>query len=115
LNPAATSQRPKPADLTDACFTDDGAVKIAATQVYRGDTNCNKLYPALSSPRMMAGEPLTNDVLKCQLKPISAADYDGKLSEDDLMKLMTIFPKGVCDYSTFGVGQTPPKAMWPSF
>jgi hypothetical protein len=105
----------KPADLTDACFTDAGNTRIAETQVYRGDTPCNKLYPAYSTPRMVAGEPLTNDVLKCQLKPIAAAEYDGKLSQDDLSKLKSIFPKGVCDYGKPGVGQVPTAGIWQSF
>jgi hypothetical protein len=105
----------KPADLTDACFTDDGTIKITETQVYQGDTKCNKLYPAYSSPRMVAGELLTNNVLKCQLKPIDATEYRGKLGKEDLVTLATIFPAGVCDYSRPGVGQVPPKAIWQTF
>ena len=62
--------RSKPSDLVDACFTNKGTVKIAEQQVYQLDTTCNQLYPAFSTPRMVAGEPLANDVLKCQLKPI---------------------------------------------
>jgi hypothetical protein len=88
--------------------------KIAKTQVYRGDTKCNKLYPCYSSPRMVAGEPLANNVLKCPLKPVDAAGY-GKLSKDDLVELKSIFPKGVCDYGKPGAGQVPAKATWQSF
>ena len=105
----------KPADLTDACFTDGGTVKIAETQIYEGDTKCNKLFPSYSTPRMVAGEPLANDVLKCQLKPIDAGDYGGRLGKDDLLEVKSIFPKGVCDYSKPGVGQVPTKATWQSF
>jgi hypothetical protein len=104
----------RPGDLTDACFTDGGTTRIAETQVYRGDTACNKLYPAYSTPRMQAGEPLTNDVLKCQLKPVTAADYAGRLGNDDLLKLKEIFPGGVCDYGRPGVGQVPTRVTWPS-
>ena len=111
----AAIAKAKPADLTDACFTEGGTVKIAETQVYKGDTKCNKLYPSYSSPRMVAGEPLANNVLKCQLKPIDAADYGGRLGKDDLVELKRIFPNGVCDYSKPGVGQVPTKATWPSF
>ena len=60
--------RAKPSDLVDACFTDKGTVKIAELQVYQYDTTCNQLYPAFSTPRMVAGEPLANDVLKCELR-----------------------------------------------
>jgi len=111
----AAIAKAKPADLTDACFTGDGTIKIAETQVYEGDTRCNKLYPAYSSPRMVAGGPLANNVLKCQLKPIDAGDYGGKLDKDDVAELKSIFPNGVCDYSRPGVGQVPIKAAWQSF
>jgi uncharacterized tannase-like protein DUF6351 len=111
----AAIAKAKPKDLTDACFTDDGSVKIAETQVYKGDTKCNKLYPAYSSPRMVAGEPLANNVLKCELRPIDAADYGGKLAKEDLAALKTIFPAGVCDYARPGVGQVPLKATWQVF
>jgi len=105
----------RPADLTDACFTNGGDTKIAETQTYEGDTACNKLYPSYSTPRMVAGEPLANNVLKCQLKPVDAADYGAKLSKTDLIELTKIFPKGVCDYSKPGVGQVPAKGTWQSF
>jgi hypothetical protein len=103
----------KPADLVDACYTDGGSVKIEETQVYRGDTKCNRLYPAFSTPRMVAGEPLTNDVLKCRLKPIAAADYAGKLDDRALTELKAIFPSGVCDFRKPGVGQVRTKTPWP--
>jgi len=83
----AAIAKAKPADLTDACFTDNGTIRIAETQIYQGDTKCNKLYPSYSSPRMVAGEPLANNVLKCQLRPIDATDYGGKLGKDDLKAL----------------------------
>jgi len=65
----------KPHDLVDACFTNNGTVKIAETQVYKGATQCNALYPAFSTPRMVAGEPLANDVLKCHLKRRRPVEY----------------------------------------
>jgi len=53
----------------------NGTVKIAETQVYKGATQCNALYPAFSTPRMVAGEPLANDVLKCHLKRVDPWEY----------------------------------------
>jgi hypothetical protein len=111
----AAIAKAKPADLTDACFTDGGTIRIAETQIYEGDTKCNRLYPSYSTPRMVAGEPLANDVLKCQLKPIDAADYGDRLGKDELAQVKNIFPKGVCDYGKPGVGQVPTKATWQSF
>jgi hypothetical protein len=111
----AAIARARPEDLTDACFTDSGNQKIAESQVYRGKTRCNELYPAYSTPRMEAGEPLTNDVLKCQLKPVTEADYGGKLNTEDLAALKNIFPEGVCDYGRSGVGQQPTRATWLAY
>jgi hypothetical protein len=100
--------RSKPSDLVDACFTNKGTVKIAEQQVYQLDTTCNQLYPAFSTPRMVAGEPLANDVLKCQLRPIDSSLYKVRFSAAETAQLKALFPQGVCDYSKPGVGQQPP-------
>jgi Tannase-like family of unknown function (DUF6351) len=107
--------RAKPADLVDACFTNNGTVKIAETQVYTGNTTCNQLYPAFSTPRMVAGEPLTNDVLKCQLKPITTSDYSVTFTPAQMTQLQSIFPGGVCDWSKPGVNQVAPTGTWIAF
>jgi len=108
-------RRAKPSDLVDACFTNNGTVKIAELQVYRGATTCNSLYPAFSTPRMVAGEPLTNNVLKCQLKPIDFGDYAVVFTAAEKAQLKAIFPQGVCDYSKPGVGQKPFEDTWAFF
>src|SRR5271166_5040491 len=100
-------QRAKPSDLVDACFTNQGTVKVAQLQVYQGDTTCNQLYPAFSTPRMVAGEPLENNVLKCQLKPLNRQEYGVSFTAAEVAQLKAIFPQGVCDYSGPGVGQRP--------
>jgi hypothetical protein len=107
--------RSKPSDLVDACFTDKGTVKIAEQQVYQLDTTCNQLYPAFSTPRMVAGEPLANDVLKCQLRPIDSSLYKVRFSAAETAQLKALFPQGVCDYSKPGVGQQPPDGTWQMF
>jgi hypothetical protein len=108
-------RRAKPSDLVDACFTNFGTVKIAQEQVYQGNTTCNQLYPAFSSPRMVAGEPLENDVLKCRLKPINARDYKVSFSNAEWAELHAIFPQGVCDYTKPGVDQEPTDGIWQFF
>jgi hypothetical protein len=108
-------QQAKPSDLVDACFTNQGTVKIAELQVYQGDTTCNQLYPAFSTPRMVAGEPLENNVLKCQLRPIDQAEYKVSFTAAELAELKAIFPQGVCDYSVPGVGQRPTEGTWQFF
>ena len=107
--------RSKPSDLVDACFTNKGTVKIAELQVYQLDTTCNQLYPAFSTPRMVAGEPLANDVLKCQLRPIDPSLYKVRFTPAETAQLKAIFPQGVCDYSRPGVGQQPPDGTWQMF
>jgi hypothetical protein len=58
-----------------------------------------------SSPRQVAGGPLTEDVFKCRLRPIDWADpvYAG-LDTAQRSRLAAVFPDGVCDWSRRGVG-----------
>ena len=57
-------------------------------------------------PRQVAGGNVAEDVLKCQLKPVSASDYlPASLSASQMTRLMAVFPNGVCDYSKPGVNQ----------
>jgi len=107
--------RAKPSDLVDACFINKGTVKIAEQQVYQLDTTCNQLYPAFSTPRMVAGEPLANDVLKCQLRPVDLSLYKVRFTAGEAAQLKAIFPQGVCDFSKPGVGQQPPDGTWQMF
>ncbi|MCT2584463.1 DUF6351 family protein [Actinophytocola gossypii] len=100
--------RHRPADAVDACYQADG------TRVTDRD-RCADLYPTHENPRLAAGEPLVNDVLKCALKPVSAADYARPLTEDQLARLRAAFPGGVCDYSRPGVGQRAPEGSWSRY
>ena len=63
------------------------------------------LYPPNANTRLAAGEPLTQDILKCKLKPVSRFDYSPLLDADQLRVLRQVFPDGVCDYDRRGVGQ----------
>jgi hypothetical protein len=99
-------RRAKPGDLVDACFTQNGTVKIAEPQVYQGATTCNQLYPSFSTPRMVAGEPLANNVLKCKLRSVDLHDYNVSFTSAEASQLKSIFRKGVCDFTQPGVGQT---------
>jgi hypothetical protein len=65
---------------------------------------------------MVAGEPVANDVLKCQLKPINTGDYTAvPFTPTELVQLAAIFPQGVCDFSKPGVGQVPLENTWDFF
>ena len=107
--PNRKTVKAKPADLVDACWTATGE-RIVEPQTFSGG-KCNELYPTAPSPRMVAGQTiLANNTLKCELKPISAADYRVALTDDQLARLKSIFPQGVCDWSRPGVEQQPPTA-----
>jgi hypothetical protein len=96
--------RNKPAGANDACW-DASGTRIDEAASTNPAASCNAVYPRFSTPRLVAGTPLVNDVLKCQLKPVNAADYSVTIAGTDLTRLQTIFPSGVCDWSKPGAGQ----------
>jgi hypothetical protein len=96
----------KPTAALDGCWTADGT-RIDEPAKLDGPGRCNQLYPSHSTPRLTAGAPLTDDVMKCQLKPIDDQDYTVKFNADELQQLRQVFPVGVCDYSKPGVMQLP--------
>lgn len=104
-NPVAAKVRSaKPASATDWCLLSSDAAqatKVSATATCDADPY---LKP-MTSPRQVAGGPLTEDILKCQLKPLNAADYGGRLDSAQLARLQAVFPSGVCDWAKPGVGQ----------
>jgi hypothetical protein len=113
-DPAAVKlRRAKPADLVDACWTRDGAPqKIAERQTRNPASRCEQLYPTAWFPREIAGGPVANDVIKCQLKPVEASDYTVAFTTDEMTRLRRIFPGGVCDWSKPGVGQQRLGGTW---
>lgn len=81
-----------PADVADRC-TNGGGVDVPAA-------SCDALVQSYSSPRIEAGMPLTDDVMKCQLKPLLATDYlPVTFTDAQWATLAATFPSGVCDYS----------------
>jgi hypothetical protein len=89
----------KPADLGDQCWSGAG-VKLA-------DRLCSELVvPIYGTPRTVAGDAITTDTNKCQLKPIDRADYGAvKFTDEQWQDLQTLFKDGVCDFSQPGVAQ----------
>jgi hypothetical protein len=103
--------RNKPAELADACWATNGE-RIVKPASYDDRDGCNQLYPPHADPRIVAGAPLVNDILKCALKPLSAADYSHPLTDGQMERLKAVFPDGVCDFSRSGIGQETPGAPW---
>jgi hypothetical protein len=60
----------------------------------------------------MAGAPIANDVIKCQLKPLSASAYKVTFTAEEMTRLRRIFPEGVCDWSKAGVEQQRLTGTW---
>jgi hypothetical protein len=105
--------RAKPADLVDSCYTDTGD-RIIEPQTATGG-KCNQLYPTYRSPRMVAGGPASNDILKCQLSPVDFSKYNVTFTEAEKTRLRTIFPNGVCDWTKQGIEQQPKTGTWVAF
>lgn len=91
--------RDKPKDLTDECW--DG----------NGNKLSNHLCPAgvvnvEGTPRTVAGDPITTDANKCQLKPLRRSDYPGiTFTKAEWAELEKTFPSGVCNFAKPGVEQ----------
>jgi hypothetical protein len=113
--------RNKPASLVDGCWTGGtgGAPVVFHAEPHflggPGTSFCNSSYPGFSSPRMVAGGPLTNDIIKCQLKRIDPADYAVTFTSEEIARLHQIFPRGVCDWSRPGVEQRALADTWITF
>jgi hypothetical protein len=68
-------------------------------------TTCDQTVSAYGTPRMGADGPISDDVMKCQLKPMRREDYPVSFADDGWQRLQAAFPGGVCDYSKPGVSQ----------
>jgi len=66
----------------------------------------------------VAGGPVSNDILKCELKPIDSFDYTVTFTAAEMARLQSIFPDNVCDWSKRGVnhiGGSSWNVVWASF
>ena len=106
--------RHKPAEAVDTCW-DASGVKIVEPASFTANNRCNALYPIHSEPRLVAGAPLTNDVMKCQLKPIDFSEYKVTFTGAQKARMKAAFPTGVCDFSKPGVGQVPIKGTYQKY
>ncbi len=92
--------RNKPNDLTDRCYDGSGH-KLS-------DGRCpGNLVNVEGTPRTVAGDAITTDANKCQLKPLNRSSNYGPIAFTDQQwaHMQTIFPNGVCDFSKPGVAQ----------
>jgi hypothetical protein len=87
----------RPRSLTHRC-TDGNGNEVPAEV-------CDRTVNSYGTPRTGAEGPLTDDVMKCRLKPMRREDYPVTFSDDQWRRLQQAFPDGVCDYSRPGVSQ----------
>ena len=86
--------------MADRCY--DGA-----GQKLLDDICGEAIVTTFTTPRMVAGDALTTDTNKCQLKPLDRNDDYGLIpfSDAEWATLQSVFPDGVCDFSVPGVDQ----------
>src|SRR4051812_24189382 len=87
----------KPDSVAERCT--DGNGKELPSEV------CDETVSAYGTPRLGAGETMTDDVMKCQLKPLRRGDYPVTFTDAQWKELVEAFPGGVCDYGKPGVSQ----------
>ena len=102
----------RPAGLADFCLVTGGARVADFTQCEAADLAGGATAPSRfrvgSSPRQIAGGPLSENLLKCQLKPLNPVDYAPLVfTGAQWARLQAVFADGVCDWSLPGVGQQP--------
>jgi hypothetical protein len=99
----------KPSDVTDECYNGAGTM-LSHSLCPAAVVNLAK------TPRMVAGDAITTDNNKCQLKPLVHSDYVENIggvsvpvpfTDAEWAQLQTIFPNGVCDFTKPGEGQQP--------
>ncbi|MEZ5490938.1 MAG: DUF6351 family protein [Gammaproteobacteria bacterium] len=107
----------KPYQLTDNCwdYSDGERVNIRERLSIDNSGRCGELYPAYSTPRHVAGAPLANDIISCQLKPVYASDYEVSFTDEELDQLRAVFPQGVCDWSRPDSHGATFQGTWLSF
>jgi Tannase-like family of unknown function (DUF6351) len=98
----------KPAAAHDLCYlTGDVTFSTPVTDMAICDADARLVKHG--APHQVAGGPLAENILKCQLKPLAFSDYTGiTFTADQQTRLQATFPTGVCDWSKPGLGQQDP-------
>ena len=98
----------KPAAAVDFCFL-TGDTNFATPVTDQATCDADARLKFFASPRQVAGGPLAENILKCQLKPLALTDYTGiTFTAGQQARLNAVFPGGVCDWTKPGVGQQDP-------
>jgi hypothetical protein len=88
----------KPKSLGDRCT--NGAGQDIDESV------CDATVQAYSDPQIEGGMPLTDDTLRCELRPLDRQTYPGVTFTDaEWAQMSKLFPQGVCDFTKPGLGR----------
>ncbi|MBA3281885.1 MAG: hypothetical protein H0U29_06600, partial [Acidimicrobiia bacterium] len=107
-NPSDALLRARPDEAVDNCLPAGRDTPISGPDLYEEKGPCRDDYPINGDPRIAAGAPRADDVIKCQRKPVDPSDYEDEITEAEFDELNRVFPEGVCDWAAAGVGQTTP-------
>ena len=107
--------RNRPEAAADRCTFPGLTAPVTGLHIYDEPSGCSERFVASQDPRMAAGAPLANDVIKCSLKSVDPSDYEQPITNRQYETLLDIFPSGVCDWEMPGAGQTSPSMSDRSF
>ncbi len=99
----------RPVEAADNCLVPGSTEPTRGLHVWDEPGPCLRNFPSSGTPRIAAGAPLADDVIKCQLKAIDPEDYEAGLTNQQYEQLLEIFPRGVCDWTSPGAGQVAPS------
>lgn len=96
----------RPPGAADQCW-------LAGAPILSWD-ECRHLFAHGTDPRIAAGGPLEDNVMKCRLTKPKRSAYAVTFSPKQWQQLAAIFPSGVCDYSRPSVGARR-SVTWQNF
>jgi len=107
----------KPADAVDNCWDSqgEGRVNIREPLSVESTGRCGEIFPVYSTPRGIAGAPLTNEIVSCYLKPLDPADYEVEFTAEEWASLGEVFPEGGCDWGRGDQNAAAYQGTWLSF
>ncbi len=116
---AATVAAARPLDAWEGCVvttSPPAGLPVGLAQlVALGVPGCSALDGLIvgATPRIVAGGPVTEDVVACRLQPLERVALPG-LTPAQVEELRATFPDGVCDWSQPGIGQDAERLSWVS-
>ena len=94
----------RPASAGDFCIPSADATQTTRI-TDQSVCDADPFLKPYSSPRQIAGGSLSENILKCALRPVNDTEYGGRLDGGQLARLKAVFASGVCDWAKPGIGQ----------